>query len=84
MVMVKPALPCLDVVWRVKERFSLPTGAYQVSGEYSMIRAAAERGWVDGAAVTEEAALSIRRAGADFIVTYAARELSRRCAERRS
>ena len=77
LVMVKPALPYLDVVRRVKTTFGLPTAAYMVSGEYAMVRAAADRGWVDGEAVLREAALSIRRAGADLVVTYAARALAR-------
>jgi porphobilinogen synthase len=76
-LMVKPALAYLDVVRRVKDRFGLPVAAYAVSGEHAMIRAADERGWVDGAAVQREAALSMKRAGADLIVTYAARELAR-------
>jgi len=77
MVMVKPALPYLDVVWRVKQEFGLPTAAYAVSGEFAMIRAAGERGWINGEAVMREAALSIKRAGADLVLTYAARELAR-------
>ncbi len=76
-VMVKPALPYLDVVSQVKRAFGVPVAAYQVSGEYAMLQAAAERGWVDGPAASLEAALSIRRAGADLIVTYAARHLAR-------
>jgi len=75
-VMVKPALPYLDILWRVKQRFQMPTAAYHVSGEYSMIRAAAERGWLDGDATMMEATLAIRRAGADLIVSYAARDLA--------
>lgn len=78
MVMVKPALPYLDVVRRVRDRFGLPIVAYQVSGEYAMIQAAGERGWLDAGAVLWEAALGIRRAGADLIITYGARELARR------
>ena len=77
LVMVKPALPYLDIVRRVKTTFGLPTAAYMVSGEYAMVRAAADRGWVDGGAVLREAALAIRRAGADLVVTYAARSLAR-------
>lgn len=77
LVMVKPALPCLDVVRRVKERFGRPTAAYMVSGEYAMIEAAAERGWLDALAAHREAVTSIRRAGADLVVTYAARRLAR-------
>lgn len=76
-VMVKPALAYLDVLHRVKQAFGAPTAAYAVSGEFAMIRAAAERGWVDGPSVLVETALAMRRAGADLIVTYAARELAR-------
>jgi len=76
-VMVKPALPYLDVVTRVKTRFGQPTGAYQVSGEYSMIKAAAERGWIDEDRAVLETLTSIRRAGADLIVTYFARHAAR-------
>ena len=74
MVMVKPALAYLDVVWRVKEAFGLPTAAYHVSGEYAMVKAAAERGWLDGERAMLEVLTSIRRAGADLVVTYFARE----------
>ena len=77
-LMVKPALPYLDVLRSVKETFGMPTAAYQVSGEYAMIRAAEERGWIDGPSAMMEAVLSIRRAGADLVITYAARELARR------
>ena len=73
MVMIKPGLPYLDVVRRVKDRFGMPTFVYQVSGEYSMIMAAAGHGWVDERAVALEALLSIRRAGADGILTYFAK-----------
>ena len=76
-VIVKPALPNLDIVRRVKERFRLPTAAYQVSGEYAMLEAAGANGWIDAAAASLEAAYAIRRAGADMIVTYAARRLAR-------
>ena len=76
-VMVKPALPYLDVLTRVKATFGQPTAAYQVSGEYAMIKAAAERGWVDEARVMMETLISIRRAGADMILTYYAREAAR-------
>jgi len=69
-VMVKPAGPYLDVISRVKDATGYPVAAYQVSGEYAMIRAAAERGWLDGERVMMESLLGIRRAGADFIVTY--------------
>ena len=74
MVMVKPALPYLDVIRRVKERFEVPLGAYHVSGEYAMVVAASERGLIDRRAVVLESLTSIRRAGADFIFTYFARE----------
>ena len=76
-VMVKPAVPYLDVLTRVKERFGHPTAAYHVSGEYSMIKAAAERGWIDEPRVMMETLISIRRAGADMIITYYAREAAR-------
>ena len=76
-VMVKPALPYLDVLSKVKERFGQPTAAYQVSGEYSMIKAAAENGWIDEQRVMLETLTGIRRAGADMIVTYYAREAAR-------
>ncbi len=77
-VMVKPALPYLDIIRDVRERFDTPIAAYQVSGEYSMVQAAAERGWVDGDRVMDEALLSIKRAGADQILTYAAADVARR------
>ncbi len=77
MVMVKPALPYLDVLSDVAESFGLPTAAYHVSGEYAMIKAAAERGWIDGDRVLMETLLAIRRAGADMIVTYGAVEAAR-------
>jgi porphobilinogen synthase len=76
-VMVKPALPYLDVLTRVKERFARPTAAYHVSGEYSMIKAAAERGWIDETRVMLETLTGIRRAGADMIITYYARDAAR-------
>lgn len=69
-LMVKPALPYLDVIYRVKEETGYPLAAYQVSGEYSMLKAAVERGWLDEERVVLEAAQSIRRAGADIIITY--------------
>ncbi len=77
MVMVKPALAYLDVIHRVRERFDLPVAAYNVSGEYAMVKAAAEKGWVDGSRVMKEILLSIKRAGADAILTYHAREAAR-------
>jgi porphobilinogen synthase len=73
-VMVKPALAYLDVLWRVKQSFGLPTAAYHVSGEYAMVKAAAERGWLDGERVMLEVLTGIRRAGADLVVTYFARD----------
>jgi porphobilinogen synthase len=76
-VMVKPAMPYLDVITRVKERFGYPTAAYQVSGEYSMIKAAAARGWLDEPRALMESLTSIARAGADIIITYYAREAAR-------
>jgi porphobilinogen synthase len=69
-VMVKPALPYLDVVWRVKESFGCPVAAYQVSGEYAMIQAAIQNGWLDERRAILESLTAIRRAGADFIITY--------------
>lgn len=77
MVMVKPGLPYLDILWRVKERFELPTAVYHVSGEYAMLKAAAANGWIDERAVTLETLLAFKRAGADLIVTYAARDAAR-------
>jgi porphobilinogen synthase len=74
MVMIKPGLPYLDIVRRVKDRFRMPTFVYQVSGEYSMIMAAAANGWLDERAAALEALLSIRRAGADGILTYFAKK----------
>ena len=81
-VMVKPAMPYLDVVRRVKDTFGYPTAAYQVSGEYSMIKAAAARGWIDEPRVMMESLTSIARAGADIIITYYAREAARALARR--
>jgi porphobilinogen synthase len=77
-IMVKPALPYLDVIHRVKQDTGYPLAAYHVSGEYSMIKAAAERGWIDEERVMLEAVQSIRRAGADMIITYYAGELAKR------
>ena len=76
-VMVKPALPYLDVIWRVKQEFGMPTAAYHVSGEYSMVKAAGANGWIDEPRAMMEALTAIRRAGADMIVTYWAREAAR-------
>ena len=77
-VMVKPALAYLDVVAAVRAAVDVPVAAYHVSGEYAMVHAAAQRGWIDGEAVMEEHVLAIRRAGADLILTYAARDLAER------
>ncbi|MDP9388670.1 MAG: porphobilinogen synthase [Actinomycetota bacterium] len=76
MVMVKPALAYLDVVAAVRAAVDVPVAAYHVSGEYSMLKAAAERGWIDGAAVALEHVGAIKRAGADVVLTYLARELA--------
>jgi porphobilinogen synthase len=76
-VMVKPAMPYLDVVRRVKDAFGYPTAAYQVSGEYSMLKAAAARGWLDEPRAMMESLTSIARAGADIIITYYARDAAR-------
>ena len=76
-VMVKPALGYLDVIYRVKERFGVPVGAYSVSGEYAVIKGAAQMGWVDGEGVMQEVLLSIKRAGADIILTYFAKEMAK-------
>ena len=76
-VMVKPALPYLDVIAAVKERFGHPTAAYQVSGEYAMLKAAAANGWIDEPRAMIESLTAIRRAGADMIITYYAREAAR-------
>jgi len=76
-ILVKPALPYLDILARVKERFAQPTAAYQVSGEYAMLKAAARNGWLDERRVMFETLIGIRRAGADMIITYYAREASR-------
>jgi len=77
-IMVKPALPYLDVISRVKEEFDIPVAAYNVSGEYAMIKAAAHLGWIDGERAIMEVLLSIKRAGADFILTYFAKEAAKR------
>jgi porphobilinogen synthase len=83
LVMVKPGLPYLDVLWRVKERFGLPTAVYNVSGEYAMVKAAAERGWLDERATVLEQMLAFKRAGADLIITYWARQITQWLAESR-
>jgi len=75
-IMVKPALSYLDVIRQARDHFNLPVAAYNVSGEYSMVKAAAERGWVDGPRITNEILTSIKRAGADLIITYHALEFA--------
>jgi porphobilinogen synthase len=77
---VKPALPYLDLLSRARAEFDVPLAAYQVSGEYAMIHAAAERGWIDGERAMEEALVGIKRAGADLILTYAAKQIAARLA----
>jgi porphobilinogen synthase len=77
MVMVKPGMPYLDIVRRVKDEFRVPTFAYQVSGEYAMLKAAAANGWLDHDAVMMESLLAFRRAGADGVLTYFARDVAR-------
>jgi len=77
MVMVKPGMPYLDIVRRVKDEFAVPTFAYQVSGEYAMLKAAAQNGWLDHDAVMMESLLAFKRAGADGILTYFARDAAR-------
>ncbi|OLP59958.1 delta-aminolevulinic acid dehydratase [Xaviernesmea oryzae] len=81
MLMVKPGLPYLDICWRLKESFSLPTFAYQVSGEYTQIKAAAMNGWIDGERVMMETLLCFKRAGCDGILTYFAVEAARKLAK---
>ena len=82
MIMVKPALSYLDVIAAARARVDVPVAAYHVSGEYSMIKAAAERGWIDGPAVALEHTTAIKRAGADVILTYLAGELAEMLNER--
>ena len=77
MVMVKPGLPYLDIVRRVKDEFGVPTYAYQVSGEYAMLQAAIQNGWLDGDKVILESLLAFKRAGADGILTYYAIEAAK-------
>jgi len=76
-IMVKPAGAYLDIIWRVKEKFGMPTAAYQVSGEYSMIKAAAKLGWIDEERVMMESLTAIKRAGADMILTYFAKDVAK-------
>jgi porphobilinogen synthase len=75
-LMVKPALPFLDVLADARREFDVPLAAYHVSGEYAMIQAASERGWIDGERAMHEALVSIKRAGADWILTYAAADVA--------
>jgi porphobilinogen synthase len=75
-IMVKPALPYLDIIYRLKTEFEIPTAAYNVSGEYAMLKAAAQNGWLDEKAVMYESLLSIKRAGADMIITYFAKDMA--------
>ncbi len=77
-VMVKPGLPYLDIVWRIKEAYQRPVAAYQVSGEYAMLKAAGQLGWIDETACVLESLLAFKRAGADFIFTYFATEIAER------
>ncbi|WP_107675364.1 porphobilinogen synthase [Agrobacterium sp. LAD9] len=81
MLMVKPGLPYLDICWRLKENFGLPTFAYQVSGEYTQIKAAAMNGWIDGERVMMETLLCFKRAGCDGVLTYFAMEAARKLAK---
>ena len=74
--MVKPALAYLDVIASLRQSFDVPLAAYHVSGEYAMVKAAAANGWIDGDAVALEHLLAIRRAGADFVLTYFARDIA--------
>jgi porphobilinogen synthase len=76
-VMVKPALAYLDIIYQVKQQFNLPVAAYNVSGEYSIIKAAAKMGWIDGERAMMESLISIKRAGADMILTYFAKEAAK-------
>ena len=77
MVMVKPGLPYLDIIYRVKTRFGVPTYAYQVSGEYAMLKAASQNNWLDEKAVVMESLLAFKRAGADGILTYYALQIAK-------
>ena len=77
MVMIKPGLPYLDIIRRVKDQFGAPTFAYHVSGEYAMLKAACQNGWLNERAVTLETLLSFKRAGADGILTYCAKDAAR-------
>jgi porphobilinogen synthase len=83
MLMVKPAGPYLDIIRQVRDRYDLPLAAYQVSGEYAMLKAAAHNGWIDERRAALESLTGIKRAGADMIITYYAREAARWLAEGR-
>jgi porphobilinogen synthase len=76
-LMVKPALPYLDILWRVRERFGKPTAIYHVSGEYAMVKGAVEKGFLDERAAVLEIMTALKRAGADMIITYWASELAK-------
>ncbi len=80
MVMVKPGLPYLDIIWRVKDAFGMPTMAYQVSGEYAMIEGAARQGWLDGDKAMMESLMAFKRAGADAVLTYFAPRVAEKIA----
>jgi porphobilinogen synthase len=77
MIMVKPAMPYLDVIQRVREKFDVPVAAYNVSGEYAMVKAAAQRGWLDEKRIVLEILTGIQRAGAEIILTYHAKDVAR-------
>jgi porphobilinogen synthase len=77
MVMVKPGLPYLDIVYQIKQTFGLPTFSYHVSGEYAMLKAAAQNGWIDEQQVVLETLMSFKRAGADAVLTYYAKQALR-------
>jgi porphobilinogen synthase len=81
-IMVKPAGPYLDIIREAADSFNLPIAAYQVSGEYAMMKAAAAKGWIDEDRVMMESLLAIKRAGADIIITYYAKEAARKLRER--
>jgi porphobilinogen synthase len=76
-VMVKPAMVYLDIIYRVKQRFGFPVAAYNVSGEYSMVKAAGQNGWIDEQRIAMEILWSIKRAGADMILTYFAKDVAK-------
>jgi porphobilinogen synthase len=78
LVMVKPALPYLDIIYRVKQMFNIPVAAYNVSGEFALVKAASQLGWVDGEQVMMESLVAIKRAGADLILTYFAKEAAKK------